>query len=182
MNFGLAVDGALVVLLATTLVFAFQLNRRLAAIRADQDEFGRLAANFAEAATRAEESVSRLKIAAGVSQEEIERADRLADDLRYLLERGTGLADRLESVVATARDAAPVLRRAVKPTPRPAAPAAAAGTAAGGLAAATRAAAEPAIAVPASRATTRAGDGDRQPRSRTERELLAALRTAGIAG
>jgi Domain of unknown function (DUF6468) len=179
MILGLAVDGLLIVLLAATLAFALQLNRRLAAIRADQGEFARLAASFAEAAARAEDSVARLKIAAGAGQDEIERADRLADDLRYLLERGTSLADRLESAVTSARDAAPALRRSGKPTLRPAASPAPMPAAAAPTVVPTTGA--PGIAAAAGRASARAGDGAGLPRSRAERELLAALRSAGLA-
>lgn len=175
---GLVLDGLLLVLLAATIAFALQLNRRLAAIRVDQGEFGRLAASFAEATARAEDSVARLKIAAGVGQDEIDRADRLAEDLRYLLERGTNLADRLESAVVAARDA-PVLRRGGKPAPRPT-PAAAAtpGRSDATFAAAT---ADPLGAAAAGQApATAPGDRPGCPRSRAERELLAALRSAGL--
>ena len=171
MNLGLAVDGLLIVLLAATLAFAVQLNRKLGAIRADQGEFGRLAASFAEAAARAEDSVARLKIAAGAGQDEIERADRLADDLRYLLERGTSLADRLETAVSVARDASPAVRRNAKPAPRTA-PAAAS---------VIQTTAEPAATAAAGRAPTQPAAAADRPRSQTERELLAALRSAGFA-
>jgi hypothetical protein len=179
MILGLALDGLLIVLLAATIAFALQINRRLAGIRADQGEFARLAASFAEAAARAEDSVARLKIAAGAGQDEIERADRLADDLRYLLERGTTLADRLENAVVTAREAAPVLRRSGKPGLRPTAASAPNPATAGATVAATIPA--PAIAATAARATAAPGDGAGHPRSRAERELLAALRSAGLA-
>ncbi|MFO1127547.1 MAG: DUF6468 domain-containing protein [Rhodospirillales bacterium] len=176
MILGLVVDGLLVVLLAATVVFAFQLNRRLAAIRADQGEFGRQAASFAEAATRAEDSVARLKVAAGASQDEIDRAERLADDLRYLMERGTSLADRLEGAVTSARDTA-MARPRPKPALRPTSAAAP-----GAAAASTIVPAAPSPAAPAANRAGRtgAGAGAGQPRSRAERELLAALRSAGL--
>jgi hypothetical protein len=178
MILGLALDGLLVVLLAATIAFALQLNRRLAAVRADQGEFARLAASFAEAAARAEDSVARLKVAAGAGQDEIERADRLADDLRHLLERGSTLADRLETAVATARDAAPVLRRSGKPALRSTLASAPGPVPAGATVAATSA--ESAIAAAAGRVEAASNEGTGHPRSRAERELLAALRSAGL--
>ena len=147
-----------------------RLNRKLGAIRADQGEFGRLAASFAEAAARAEDSVARLKVAAGAGQDEIERADRLADDLRYLLERGTSLADRLENAVTVARDVAPTaVRRSAKATLR-AAPA---------DASIVETAAAPAVEA-AGRSPARHPFAEGHPRSKAERELLAALRSAGL--
>ena len=106
MILGLALDGLLVVLLAATIAFALQLNRRLAAARADQGEFARLAASFAEAAARAEDSVARLKVAAGAGQDEIERADRLAEGAAQTTTLFTTVAQSLTSVLTTASDIA----------------------------------------------------------------------------
>jgi hypothetical protein len=173
MTWSLALDGLLIIFLALALVYAVQLNRQLARMRADQAELERLAVRFAEASGRAEDGIARLKVAVGASRDELDRVERLGDDLRFLIERGTGVADRLEARITQLRTADPAAP-AIRPVAPPPAPPPAADPPA-----ATRR--------PAARATVRreapsaSDDQAGLPRSRAERELLSALRAAGIA-
>ena len=103
MSWTLALDVLIALLLAGTITTTFLLNRRLAVLRADRDELDKLAQNFLHATQRADDGVAGLKVSALTMQERIEAARTLADDLDFLIERGAGVADRLESTVRTIR-------------------------------------------------------------------------------
>lgn len=96
-------DVLLVILLAATLGFGLLLNKRLSDLRRDRTDLEKLATGFGSATQRAEDSVATLKVSAANLQERLEKAQTLADDLQYLIERSTNIADRLENGVRTAR-------------------------------------------------------------------------------
>jgi hypothetical protein len=109
----------MVMLLVVTIGYAFILNRRLVTFRKDRAEMEALAKSFAEATAKAEASVQKLrgstdKVGASLD-ESLEAARSLRDDLAFLIDRGSSLADRLEDGVRNARDGAAAAR------PRPAA-------------------------------------------------------------
>ena len=101
MTVALALDGLITFLLAMTIGYCIVLNRRLADLRAGQVEFVALIERFDAAAERAEAGLARLRAAGDDSgpaaDEHIEAARALRDDLGFLIERGSRLADRLAS-------------------------------------------------------------------------------------
>ena len=103
MSITLVLDVLLVILLAATLGFGLVLNKRLNDLRRDRSDLEKLAIGFGDATQRAEDSVATLKVSTASLQERLEKARTLADDLQYLIERGTTIADRLETDVRTAR-------------------------------------------------------------------------------
>jgi hypothetical protein len=117
----LVLDVLLVVLLAVTIGYAVTLNKRLSVLRQDKADLERLAGRFAEATARADESVGRLKGTADklgeILQERITKGQALRDDLAFLLERGEGIADRLEGAVRNGR--AKVAAEPARERPRP---------------------------------------------------------------
>ncbi|WP_366656467.1 DUF6468 domain-containing protein [Fodinicurvata sp. EGI_FJ10296] len=106
MNYGLVLDSMIVVLLGATIVYAIILNKRLQSLRNNRAELEQAARAFAEAAYRADESIRSLRSAsdgAGAElREQIHRAQSLRDELKFLVEAGEGLADRLEVAASTA--------------------------------------------------------------------------------
>lgn len=159
MIFSIALDCILIVLLAVAIGFAVVVNRKLHILRTASVDMEQLSVAFAESTARTEEGLSRLKIAARTTEEDRQRTEKLADDLRYLIERGDGLADRLEAVVKAARASE---RIADSPLDRPA----------------------PRRPRPVVKAADRWSEGDEkssQPRSQAERQLLDALRASGLA-
>ncbi len=102
--FALMLDIILAILLAVTIVYAFVLNKRLAKLRSDRGELQEMAASFNQATERAGDSIGKLKTASDALQEQLMRAESLRDDLVFLIDRGTGTADRLEENVRIARD------------------------------------------------------------------------------
>lgn len=113
-------------LLAVAIPFAVRLERGLREIRKDRAAMEASAQGLSEAAGAAEAAILRLRAAAESAgrqvNDRIAAAEPLRDDLRFLVERAEGLADRLESGVRAGRPAsghgpqAPAPARPVPPT------------------------------------------------------------------
>jgi hypothetical protein len=111
-----ALDIILVGLLAATLFHALRLERALGVLKRDRAALEELANGFNSSTRTAEQATERLRGAAdGAGRQiakHIETALSLREDLRFLVERGDTLADRLEVSVRAGRampqgDAAP---------------------------------------------------------------------------
>src|SRR5579872_6728607 len=95
-----ALDILLVVLLTATLFHAVRLERALGAVKQDRAALQELVASF-EASTRAAETgIERLHAATEGPGRQIQRliesGATLKEDLTFLVQRGEGLADRLD--------------------------------------------------------------------------------------
>jgi Domain of unknown function (DUF6468) len=117
MTVTLLADLMVAVLLVAVIVYAMMLNRRLGALRADRDQFEGIIRGLQEASSRAEAGIAQLKAAADQSgrqlQQKVELGQALREDLAYMIDRGNGLADRLEGAIRIGRDDA----RDVPPEP-----------------------------------------------------------------
>lgn len=177
MTFALLLDLLIAVLLVITISYAVVLNRKLSLVRRDKASLERLANSFTQATGRAEESIGKLKQTAESLRERMEKAQALRDDLVFLVERGTGAADRLEELVRETRgagqgfagespDRAPLTKRqgpiAVVPQSRPLA--------------ATKS--PPPQAQPVPQAHPAQPPSKQPARSEAERQLLRAIRAA----
>lgn len=147
-------QGALVLGLLVALPMALRLERALSALRRDREAMAASMKGFAEATREAEGATLRLRAAAdGAGRgmaEQTASAQALREDLRFLVERAEGLADRLDAAIRVARGAP-----AARPAPPPPAPQPVPHS---------TMAAEPEMAEPAA-----------APRTRVEHELLQAL-------
>ena len=107
MSFAVFVDIVLCILLATAIGYGALLSRRLSALRADKGALESLVAALQEASLRAEAGVNGLKAAAELAgrqlQQKTEVAQGLRDDLAYMIDRGGGLADRIEDAIKHGR-------------------------------------------------------------------------------
>jgi hypothetical protein len=121
---GLLLDVVVAALLVATIVYATVLNRKLTLLRDNKQEMEALVNRLVESTEHAERGLADLKAAAGEKGDELERrvkeARALADDLGFLVDKGGGLADRLEQQIGQARSAG---GRSAPATPEPAAPA-----------------------------------------------------------
>lgn len=103
-------DSLLAVLLAATLFHAVRLERALGVLKRDRAALETLVAAFNASTRAAETGVERLRAAtdgAGKQmQRQVDAATALRDDLTFLVQRGEGLADRLDDLVRSARPAA----------------------------------------------------------------------------
>jgi len=104
------VDILLVILLAATLFHAVRLERALGALKRDRAGLEALVGTFNASTRAAESGIERLRMAtegAGRQiQRQIETGTVLKEDLTFLVQRGEGLADRLDELVRAARPAA----------------------------------------------------------------------------
>ncbi len=109
MTLSFILDGAVAILLVATIFYCILLNRRLGALRWNEDELRSAVASFNEAAARAEAGLSRLKKAGeGINdalKDQIEEARALCDDLAFVTERGEKLVDRLGESISAQRGA-----------------------------------------------------------------------------
>lgn len=109
-DYGLILDGLIVVLLCATVVYAGALNRRIARLRDNRAELDRAARAMADAAAMAEAGIKGLKLTAGSEgsaiQADIDQARTLRDELAFLVEAGEALAGRLEAAASGAGRAA----------------------------------------------------------------------------
>jgi hypothetical protein len=100
-------DIVLIGLLAATLFHAIRLERALGVLKRDRVELQELIANFNVSTRQAEIGVERLHgAAAGAGQQiahQVDAALALKDDLVLLIERGNGLADRMDTLVRAGR-------------------------------------------------------------------------------
>ena len=100
-------DISLMVLLAATLFHAVRLERALGVLKRDRASLEALVSDFNASTRAAEAGIERLHLAVDGSgreiQRQIETATVIKDDLTFLVQRGEGLADRLDETVRATR-------------------------------------------------------------------------------
>ncbi|MCX8501113.1 MAG: DUF6468 domain-containing protein [Alphaproteobacteria bacterium] len=102
-------DIVIALLLIATIVYGSILNRKLGALRSNKAELDVLIQSFNDACMRAEAGVRNLRSATEEAhrlQQYLSRGQVLRDDISFLIDRGSGLADRLEGTVRSARSEA----------------------------------------------------------------------------
>jgi Domain of unknown function (DUF6468) len=122
MTLTLTADFTVAILLVLTIFYASKLSRRLNALRADKAALQVLVQSLTQASQNAEAGIRGLKAAAEETGRELQRklqdARSLHDDLSYMIDRGGGVADRMETSLRSRRDEP----RAEAPRPRPVEP------------------------------------------------------------
>ena len=145
-------DIALIGLLAVTLFHALRLERALGVLKQDRAALEQMIAAFNNSTRQAEAGIERLRGAADGAGRAIARhlddARALKDDLTFLMERGTKLADRVDALVRAGRSLTAEPARHI-----------------------------PAQHVPAQQVIAASSESS-TPRSQAERDLLKALRIA----
>lgn len=95
-------------LLVATIAYAAILDRKLGAIRESKSEMESLIKDFAESTVKAEQGLAELRQHAGSSgqdlQQQVDGAAKLVTDLKFLVDRGETLANRLETASAQTRE------------------------------------------------------------------------------
>jgi hypothetical protein len=108
-----ALEAALVLLLAATLFHALRLERALGVLKRDRAALEQLVAGFNASTAQAESGIARLHEAAeGAGRQiarQMEQAGRLREDMRFLMERGEAIAERLEGAVRAGKRASAAL-------------------------------------------------------------------------
>lgn len=107
--FAIVLDVVVALLLTATIIYAYVLNRKLATLRNTKQEMEGLVNRLVESTGQAETALAELKAAANESGQrldtQVKQAQDLGNDLNFLVEKATGLADRLESQIGQARAA-----------------------------------------------------------------------------
>jgi septal ring factor EnvC (AmiA/AmiB activator) len=102
-----AAQAVLLLLLVAAIPFAWRLERRIAQLRAVGGGLEGSAVEIGRATEAAETALSRLRATAEGSgrlvAERVATAEKLRDDLAFLVERAETLADRLDVLVRQAR-------------------------------------------------------------------------------
>ena len=118
-----ALELILIVLLAATLFHAIRLERALGVLKRDRAVLEELIGSFNASTRQAETGVERLRAAADGAGRQVARqidgAKALRDDIAFLTERGERLADRLDTLVRSARPLAAEPQRPLAPEQRP---------------------------------------------------------------
>lgn len=122
MSWTLSLDIALLLLLACAIAGGIVLNQRFHRARGDWQRLEELTGQFRAATERAEESIRALKLSARELNDGAARADALLEDLRMLIDHASGMADRLEAGIRSARDHVRTAKPSAPP-PRAATPA-----------------------------------------------------------
>ena len=160
-------DATVAVLLVATIFYAALLSRRLRALRGDKAELQALIQSLAAASHSAETGIAALRGAAEDSgrklAQQLEQSQSLRDDLSFMIERGTSVADRLQEKLRPRRDS--TAPEPAPSTPRP--------VEAGRPEA--RARREPVMGKPAAPPATPLPEAAPAAPSRAERNLLRAL-------
>ncbi len=103
LSFVLDVVGACLLLIM--ILYAVQLNRRLSGLQADKAHLQKLIATFDASTGRADQAVVRLRAGASeaseILQENLAKASELRDDLAFLIDRASAVADRVEAAAET---------------------------------------------------------------------------------
>jgi len=129
MTMPLVADLVVSFFLVITIYYAAKLSRRLSALRADKAELQALVQNLTQASRAAEAGIKALKDTADDSGRELQKklqdAQALREDLAYMIDRGGGVADRMETSLRTRREEPRPQPQPPRPrpveTPRPAA-------------------------------------------------------------
>jgi len=103
----LVVNMLIVVLLAVTIGYCWVLNRRIRILQDSRSELAQLLKHFDESTQRASESIIALQTASKKIGENIQlridKANYLIDDLAFMMEKGSKLANQLEASFAVNR-------------------------------------------------------------------------------
>lgn len=110
-NLELIINLIIIALLIPMIIYAYNLNKSLNALRQNQKSLAQLVAALNEATFKAENSIPKLKTATEHSseglKEVVDSAKELKNDLLFINERADSLADRLENVISTSRNIKP---------------------------------------------------------------------------
>ncbi len=97
----LVLDSVMAALLVVTIIYCFKLNNRIRILQDSKSEFSKLIAQFDQTTNKAQQSIAELqqissKVNAQLS-EKLDKANFLADDLAFMIERGGKLAAKMET-------------------------------------------------------------------------------------
>jgi Mg2+ and Co2+ transporter CorA len=106
----LLLDGTVALLLAVTIFYCIKLNRRVQLLQDSKSELAHLIQQFDESTKQATVSIHEIHKASKKINENIQmkldKANYLADDLAFMIERANKTADRIEQQISSGRTVA----------------------------------------------------------------------------
>ncbi len=103
----LALDGLVAVLLGVTIYYCGKLNKRIRILQDSKSELAGLIMKFDESTQMATRSIHEIHNASKKINESIQtkldKANYIADDLSFMIERGNRLADQMEGQISASR-------------------------------------------------------------------------------
>ncbi len=112
----LLADIVVALMLAVTIFFCFKLNRRIMVLQDSKGDMAQLIRKFDETTIRASESIADLQKVSVKLQEEvsehIQKANFVADDLAFMIDRGKKVANSIKQSSAPTSAPAEVVRSA----------------------------------------------------------------------
>lgn len=103
----MTVDAFGALLLAATIFYCIKLNRRIRDLQDSKSELAQLIEQFGQCTQRAESGVTELKTASKkvweTMQMRMDKANFLADDLSFMIEKASKMADQLELGISASR-------------------------------------------------------------------------------
>jgi hypothetical protein len=107
MSLGLVVEGAVAILLATTIGYCVVLNQRLKRLHADRDQLRKMVADLMQATTLANAAVGELKTAAveadSMLQARMQEAEKFGVELANHVNAGQQIMDKIARITTMAR-------------------------------------------------------------------------------
>ncbi|MBI1275217.1 hypothetical protein GC177_04520 [bacterium] len=175
MIFGFLLDTVIVVLLSVTIYYCYRLNGFLKVLRDGREDLAQAVQEFNEAVIKAEQSVEQLRNGSQAAVDKlsikIEKAEFMADDLAYLIEKANKVADHVSGKVSGPTPASRAKTEPTKPEPRGTEQPAKVNPKASGI---------ETIAKKAAAGTTKPviePNDPNRPKSKAEMELLQALKS-----
>ncbi len=97
----LLIDFLMIGMLGATIYFCFKVNRRIRVLQDSREEFAKLIAQFDVTTKKAQESIEDLqRVSSRVTDslnERLDKANFLADDLAFMIEKGNKVADKVDN-------------------------------------------------------------------------------------
>lgn len=103
----LILDGMVALLLGVTIYYCGKLNKRIRVLQDSKSELAQLIMKFDESTQQATRSIHEIHSASKKINESIQakldKANYIADDLAFMIERGNKLADQMEGQISATR-------------------------------------------------------------------------------
>lgn len=119
LSLGIIVEGAVAILLATTIGYCVVLNQKLQRLHADRDSLRKMVTDLVQATSLANTAVQELKTAAyeadATLNTRLEEAERFGIELANHISSGQQLMDKIAKITSVARNSQPLDDRLAEP-------------------------------------------------------------------
>jgi hypothetical protein len=119
LSLGIIVEGAVAILLATTIGYCIILNQKLRRLHADRDALRKMVTDLVQATSLANSAVQELKQAAHeadtVLNGRLEEAERFGIELANHVAAGQQVMDKIAKITSLARNSQPIEEKMAEP-------------------------------------------------------------------